>query len=228
MMVKKAGLNETEAVLKKIPVEGKEVYFLPMRHLGKHDFYQNVRVLVDSLSRLGYAVYVETVKARKDGKAYVDTLALKKLRKIKNMDFSKPYIETNNSIIQNLIRKHELVGQPEYKDLGAYEYKIVDLSYVDLVQRFEALHGEVELDSCDLTTNFGQPYHCQTISGQKAKVFDKDFLFRERDKEVAKSIRNSTDKKILVVFGLLHYDGIIKELENLEKDLFKTSEKPIP
>lgn len=208
-----AGFNAKTVKEKKVEMPGKDVKYVGMMHLAKKEFYNNVAENVNKYQDQGYIMYLEGTPDTINGvKVHFDTTAIKKLRKILGNDLSRSYSEHQNSEVQKIIKKFELVGQPKYKDLAVRSYTYADIPYFEMVEQFEKRHGEVVLDSCDLVTPLGARYKCSVSTGLRQK-FSKEIMQDLRNQKLAEKIINSTDKKILIIFGKAHFKPLRKEIK---------------
>lgn len=212
----KLKLKQDRVYIKKLNVPYKQVYFLGMKHIGTKKYYKNCSIVINNYKQNEYAFYVETIQPYKDDIPYQDSTAQKKIRKILGVDLTISYAEMNDTIMKLLVKKFKLIDQPRYFNLGVANGKIADLSYIELVKLYEAKYGEIILDSCDTNTALGKKYSCRTLSKEKRDAFDKEFILEARNKKVAEIIKNSEENKIVIIFGIKHYEGIKKELEILE------------
>ena len=217
MAANSVGLLDTDVEVKKLNFPGKEVYFLEMKHLGKQAFYANVKFKVKEFEDKGFISYVESINYLDTTKRINDTMALKKLRFLTSMDFTIKYSMVDNPILKTMIEKNSLVDQPAYSVLGLNKLQRVDLLYTDLVNLYEANHGFFVLDSCNLASPLGKPMICGTASRTMRKQFREDIVFGEREKHIINYLDSSADKKILLIYGKAHYDGLKKKLAERKK-----------
>ncbi len=116
-----------------------------------------------------------------------------------------------------MIKKYELIDQPSYKVLGVTNSVWVDYSLIDLVNIYEKKYSIIELDSCDIKTGLNEEYKC-AVDFATRNTFTKEIINKERNKLVAKTLINSNDKKIVIIYGKKHFAGIQKELSQLIKE----------
>lgn len=202
------GLNDESPTITKIPIEGKEVYFIGMAHLAKKEFYESTTKTVASYKNKGFVFYVENVATEID-----DTIALKKFRKLTSIDLKIKYSNVDNPYLVKLKDEYNLVDQPKYEKLGIDNYQKIDYNYVELIDFYEKKYGEIKLDSCDLNTSIKDKYGCKAYRLSDRKSFTKEIILAERNKLVVDKLKNSTDTKIIVIFGKKHLKGI-KSLAN--------------
>ncbi len=59
ILLKKVGAFDKSATTKEITNGDKTIVFVPMHHVGKQEFYNDVRQKIDSLQKNGYIIYYE-------------------------------------------------------------------------------------------------------------------------------------------------------------------------
>ena len=212
------GALENSVTTKKIANAEKQVAFIPMHHIGKRTFYNDVKIKIDSLKRLGFIVYYEGVKPDNGLDSLTsDTLAMK-IRKAIGIDVrqiraQKGYIDTASSSFmgkkKKFVRKLKLVNQPP---LNVYFDTItdlrVDVTLTQLVAGLELKTGLLKLDSCDFKTRSDQQYSCGVPKRRERRTV----MMAIRDSVVAETILREKRDKICVVYGGAHFDGIYKYL----------------
>jgi hypothetical protein len=215
LLGKIAGLDRTTAKVSTIKTTNKDVSFVQMAHLGKREFYKDVEKHIIDYQNKGYVMFLEGSPQNDSGKTTpIDTLAMKKLRKITNTDFSLSYTNHPLSGVQELVKKYELIDQPSYSVLGVKNGKYVDMLYPKTIDYFEKKYGLVVLDSCDISTPLAQKYKCSYLKELSGK-FIREIMIDLRNKHLAEQIRQSNDNKILVIYGKRHLKGLRKELAKL-------------
>jgi hypothetical protein len=215
----KLHLTQKKPELKKFDVAGKEVFFIGMRHIGTKKYYNNTKQLVEKFSKDSFLIFVESVAHIENGVRFRDTLMLKKFRKITGVDLGIEHANQEDKVMKLLVERLKLINQPDYKELGVHVYKKADLSYVNLINLFEERYGDIELDSCDLNSKLGSQNPCKLVSSEKRQIFDREFILQERNKFVANEIQSSANRKILLIYGLMHYEGIKDELQKLQNQV---------
>lgn len=215
LALKKNGILDESTVIKPLKYGDKEIVFLDMMHLGKKEYYQDVSLKIDSLQKEGFFVFYEGLYLRRDDRIIKenDTNHLK-FRKITNLD---PLVEYSKiKPFSDYISKYNLIDQPDYADLGVVSEnaKPVDLSIAALISEFERERGIVELTQCDYDTKLGiDDYNCGKVNKEARDYLLEDLVINKRNKNVVDQIKQSDKRKILIVYGKKHYDGIKKLLE---------------
>lgn len=216
-VVNKLDLDSDTPVVEKLPVTEKEVYFLGMAHLAKKEFYENTKKIVENLQSEGFVFYVESVKEFPNENAVVDTLSMKKFRKLTNLDVGLKYSESKNVLLQKIKNKYNLVDQPRYELLGIKNFKRVDYNYTQLVAFYENKYSMIKLDSCDVRADIGKLYGCKPLNASQRINFTNEIIFNKRNDLIVDSILNSADKKIVVIYGKKHLEGVRYQLTQKKK-----------
>lgn len=197
----------------------KQVVYLPMHHIGKQSFYDDVKKKIDSLRKDGYVFYYEGLKlSTNDDSLAIDTLA-KKLRKIMGLDLSLlrsngGYIDTSTGNFMgrknNFVKRYNLVNQERAGTLMDTTIdRRADVSLSDLIPALEAELGPIPLDACDYSTPMGQKYTCKKY---KLKEYSRAAL-EYRNKWIAEEVRRDTSLKIAIVYGAMHFKGLFRDLQ---------------
>jgi len=217
IIASKVNLKQTSPKLERISTPNKEVYFLGMAHLANSEFYENTRKIITDFQKKGFIFYIENTVAYDSNKLISDTLYLKKFRKISQIDLTRKYSQLSNPLMQKIIKKYELIDQPSYQVLGVINSTWVDYSYIDLINLYEKKYFIIKLDSCDIETNLKEQYNCNFDKSVK-NTFIKEIIYKERNNLIAKTIINSNDKKIVIIYGKNHLEGVQKALTQLNNN----------
>lgn len=201
--------------IKTVKLKNKTVAFVPIAHVSTPEFYAGVKHIVEEYKANGYTVYYEQIKGGKpqtgtmsrEGRTdtpLVDTLRLK-LRKIMGLE---PTRQTY-AILKRFFP--DVVTQPEYKDLGITETDLnADVYIGQLIAAYEQKYGPIELASCDYTTGFDTfLYPCEKLNNDLNAI-----ILDYRNEYVANLIKSAKDKKILVLYGARHIDGMMKLIQS--------------
>ncbi|MEO7524164.1 MAG: hypothetical protein ABIT58_08725 [Ferruginibacter sp.] len=226
----KVGAFQKSASPIKISNAKKDVVFIPMHHVGKKEFYDDVKRIADSLQNLGYVFYYEAVKISpvKDSLS-ADTLRRKMRKVIGNDVFSAKvnggYIDTVNHTFLHkklkIIRKENLVNQPPFirMNIDTAKGRWGDAYLSDMIPAFEKKFGNIALSDCDFSTALDAKYKCSKHKGKEEKNF---LLVEYRNECVATKMMNNPDDKIAVIYGAMHFDGVLKMLQQYDSTWKKT------
>ncbi len=219
ILLKRTGMVGGKPKIQKIDVKGKDVLFLGMIHLSQQGYYTKSKIIIDSLSNQGYFILGEATRdsstsnmSRKSLNEFQDDQVLKKLRKLSGLQMSKSSL----SLIGKIVKKYDIKPQP--KDLYAFndttKAMIADNSLLEQIREYEKVKGELRLDSCDIASKIGDDYNCNSISDENVKYFKEEIIKNGRNKLVIDAVKKSSRKKILIIYGKNHFEGIKKGLEN--------------
>ncbi len=173
----------------------KGIKFIPMHHLGKKGFYDEVKEIIIENKNQGYIVYYELVSTHFAGDSSFRDTIRRKVRKLKG--FNGTYKE---AVEGTFLDKY--IQQPAYKDLGVDDDDVwADVDYLQLIDQWEKVNGEIILDSIDLNTPFGEVYDNKLNYSQKQY---KNIFVGYRNDHLIKRIKTGPDNKILVVYGVGH------------------------
>ena len=162
----------------------KEIVFIPMIHVAKAGYYEKVKDFLSQKRNEGYVVYYEGVVTGAATPEEKDTLTLK-MRKIIGSHLCGGYVG------QNMTN----TGIDTLKDIRA------DMTVKELIAKIEAERGKkIALEPCDFETPLNAPYKCTNYK----KRYYYDFTRTYRDKYLSNLLLNTSDKKIVVVYGGAH------------------------
>src|SRR5690554_4316790 len=142
----------------------KKVVLIGMHHIGKQNFYDDVKFKVDSLRNLDFHFLYEGITYDSDFPEEQRHTYSMKIRKIIGFSKRENFDTITNKIAGKIKvdKKHNLINQPKYLKLG------IDLSVDEkadlppniLIDKFEEKFGEIELDDCDYRTPLTEDYNC--------------------------------------------------------------------
>lgn len=193
----------------------KRVVIIGMHHIGKQNFYDDVKFKIDSLRNLGFHFLYEATKYDSDFPEEQKYAYDMKFRKLMGFHLEeKGYLDTITNTIAGKVKvdkKHKLVNQPKYSELGLNSLtdEKADLPKNILLDKYEAKYGIIELDECDFKTKLEEEYKCSVWNKG-----DKNYLLLDaRNTEVVNRILSSNNDKIAVLYGKKHISGILKLLQ---------------
>lgn len=221
MLFSHMGVLEKSVTIEKIANVKKEVIFIPMHHIGKREFYADVKNLADSLKNTGFVFYYESLRVSSEKDSLTDDNLRRKMRYIIGSDIfsiklNGGYIDTvNNTVLHKklkIIEKEDLVNQPPYILLGidTASAKWADVYLSEMIPAYEQKFGNIVLSECDFKTPFNAKYSCFKNKDKKAKSFA---LADYRNQKIAKMITNDPRNKIAIIYGAKHYEGLLKALQ---------------
>jgi len=195
----------------------KELAYIPMKHIGPHEFYTNVRHKIDSLQSEGYIVFMESVRVTDSLTPQQKDTLQRKIRKITGVAITKSgYIDTLNGTLMGRKFKNRkgLINQPKYSLLGVDTItgRVVDVPMNHLVDAYEKQFGRIYLNDCDYVQPLDEKYECGKINSKKSNAMILDY----RNRHLAEAIAEEPAKKIAVIYGALHEAGLFNELKDID------------
>jgi len=186
----------------------KTVAFIPMIHFNTPAFYQKVNKDMDSLRKAGYRVFYEGLDISPDIDSVAKMTILKKFRKATGVVFVK--IDSSNAHpfhnIKLTNQSTTNIGINEKLDL------LTDMKIDSLIGLYERDKGKIILSDCDLKTDLKDKYKC----GKARKSARELLILNYRNQYLADKIIKSKSDKILVVYGMSHEDGVMKNLKKAD------------
>ena len=199
--LKYIGADETKMKIKSLDVGGKQVLFLPMHHLGKQEFYADVRRKVDSLHQQGYVILYEGIsefsrQLTKDE----EELYGRKFRKIIGFSMKNQRMKLSKKL------ENRYVHQPSAEALGITKKDIhADVEMDVLIDAYQQRYGTVTLTPCDYNTSFEEEYPC----GKKSRE-NIDRLSQLRNERLMNLVKQNLDKKLAILYGSQHYTDLVQ------------------
>ena len=201
--------NKKDSLKKKtVWVKGdKEIVFIPMIHVAKAGYYEQVKDFLSQKRNEGYVVYYEGLENGGETPQQRDTLTLKE-RKILGFYLSKTYTDKENESLPNYLKKY--VGQNgENTGIDTLRDVRADLTSKEIIAKIERIVGKIELEPCDFETPLNAPYKCTNYEKRLRYPYVRGY----RDEHLKRLLLNSSDKKIVVLYGQAHTWSIYPALE---------------
>lgn len=223
LWLKHSGVLDEKPELKVISNGQKTIVYLPLHHIGREEYYDDMSKKIDSLQSINYTVFYEMVTTDlKDTSEYINYA--KKFRKIQG-DFGagNGYLDTTNNMIYGSIKydeKYKMMNQPKFFEMGVDSLSAInaDVKLEELISAFEKKNGTIKLSECDLKTRLQLDYTCETLNKKLKKDFNNNFTLGMRNENLAELITNSDSNKIFVIYGARHFKGMLKELKSIDKN----------
>ncbi|MBP9098018.1 MAG: hypothetical protein KBF74_04320 [Ferruginibacter sp.] len=228
---KQIALNSLGIFEKKVPTKyitngEKAIVYLPMHHIGKKEFYDHVKHVTDSLIRDGYILYLESVTPGKVTDSLQKDTLYRKARKITGVDLQSlktngGYLDTNKNTLNGMKIKQKLVNQPKPipANYDSIRSKVVDATLLQLITACEEKFGPIVLEQSDFEM---KPGEMQKIPFKNEKK--QYFLLTFRNEFITESILKDQNKKIALMYGAKHFEGILENLQKADKN-YKEVEK---
>lgn len=197
-------INRKKANVYSYRMDGKEIKFVPMHHLGKKEFFDDVKNIVTTNKNNGFKVYFELVSSDFTTDSLLKDTIRRKARKLKG--FSGTYKEVAED---TYFKKY--IQQPSYTELGTDDSDIrADVDYLQLINQWEAVNGVITLDSIDIHTPFNEKFSKGTF--YTLKEYKKIFI-GYRNEYLINLIKSNADNKILILYGAGHRKDFKKRLK---------------
>ncbi|SEQ13756.1 hypothetical protein [Flavobacterium urocaniciphilum] len=221
---KRVGVFDKKLKLEKISNGDKEIVLFGMHHIGKEEFYNDVKLKVDSLLKKDYLFYIEGISSKFAGKTNLtkeDSIALIELSYKFRKVLGSPLVSKNlNSDYLNLFKekgikiKENLIKQPTYTEFGLSQKNAInsDLTVEKLLEIYEDKYGKIILEPCDYETKFYDKSTCNTKTD--TKIYD-ELMKTERNNSVISHILKEEKSKIAIIYGKAHFIGIKDSLQKL-------------
>jgi hypothetical protein len=201
-----AELRKTEATVYSYTVNNKDIKYIPMHHLGKLEFYEDVKNRVIDLKSKGYVVYYEKIKVDTENLSIQYDTIRRKYRKIRGFNGTYKEIVSKIGILKNYVQ------QPSNEGLGGDNKDVrADVTAVELVQEWEKQNGTILLDSLDMKTNFDTTYRREKFfkKSQRDKI-----IIQFRNQHLINTIKEKGNPKILILYGAGHRKDLEKKILN--------------
>ncbi|MFP9115785.1 hypothetical protein ACLI1A_17725 [Flavobacterium sp. RHBU_3] len=186
----------------------RKVIFIPMIHINKPEFYDEVKQFNDSLRNEGYVFFYEGVRWPKDIDSLEQDTYKRKLRKVLGFNMSN-YLDANNKDMKKYQIKGVVHQSPKNTGIDIEKDIRADYYIDSLIDRYEADKGKLILDDYDKTASFTNKY-----KGKKVSSSDRDYLMLTlRNKYLADKVAGNSGDKIVILYGAFHRSGFLEELK---------------
>jgi hypothetical protein len=198
-------IKKRKAVVNSYSMADKEIKFIPMHHLGKKAFYDDVREKVLKYKSEGYIILYELVLPGTISDSSKLDLYKRKMRRLKGFDGT--YKENFEKM--GLFKK--CIQQPSYEQMGSDDKDIrADVTSIQFIDEWEKINGAIKLDSADWNTPFNATYKVkQEYTRRQREIIFLDY----RNSYLVTTIKATPNKKILILYGKAHRKGVAKLLK---------------
>lgn len=214
------------------PATGKEVVFIPMKHMSSERNYTETRLYLDSMKAKGYVTFFEGVinvpfhidtideidavklyatldiKMAPADSMHLDTL-LRKCRRVMGCMLGEGgYADPVNASLKGSAKKRSRYVSQTNETLGLSTERDIwaDYSLADLVEICEKKYGEIKLTDYDFETGLYEKY--EPDKRISLRVEDYFTLFARNDLIIRK-VTESRRPKIAVIYGSNHSFGVV-------------------
>ena len=204
-LVSTANINKNLKVL-----ESKEtkqtIVFFPMVHIGKPEYYDNCKKIIDSLRSDGFKFYYESLSMDSTIHSTKKSIYNKKVRSI--LGYNPLHSDANESLPASFKKKNIVLQN--YTKMGLYAKDTnLDLFENQIIDSIEKKYGPIILTECDFTTGELEKYNCKNDNKVNKFALTNEF----RDPYIANEVMKLQDKKIVLIYGKMHWYFIYPSLK---------------
>lgn len=193
-MVVDKNINKKKLVYKN--KEGKYLIYLPTVHIGKKEYYESIKKEVDSLRKEGFLIAYEGIRFEINRPDF--ELNAKKMRRILGYNIANINYENRDALPKEYSNEKYLLQSD--KNMGILETDFnFDCSLNELIEKYEAKYGIVELSDCDLKTSLSSKYNCK--QKKKSSFYISQVL---RNENVKENIDKYKYQNIVLLYGKGH------------------------
>lgn len=204
-IINKSDINKNLKILENEDTNQTLVFF-PMVHVGKSEYYENCKKIIDSLRSDGFNFYYENLINDPLLDSSFTSTYNKKVRSILGYD---PLSIKSNESLPNFYKKNNLVLQ-DYRLMGLTKDDTkIDLFKNQIIDSIESKYGPIILTECDFTTQEYDKYKCKSNNTINKFALTNEF----RDPYISNEIIKLKDKKIVLIYGKMHWYFIYPTLK---------------
>lgn len=204
-VVSSADINKNLKVLENIDTK-QTIVFFPMVHIGKPEYYDNCKKIIDSLRSDGFKFYYESLRMDITIDSTKKSIYNKKVRSI--LGYNPLHTDANESLPASF-KKKNIVLQ-DYTKMGLYAKDTnLDLFENQIIDSIEKKYGPIILTECDFTTGEFEKYNCKNDNKVNKFALTNEF----RDPYIANEVMKLQDKKIVLIYGKMHWYFIYPSLK---------------
>ena len=186
----------------------KTVIFVPMQHIGKPNYYEEVRLFLDSLRKNDFVVFYENIGISYSWDSLPTDTLIRKMRKIVGMNLVGGYKNPDNKSLKKHWVNSKYISQANNIGLKDTDFW-VDLDAHELIEKYEERMGKIVLTECDCNTPLFEKYKCKDT----AKIDKWVFTHLFRNKYIFEKVIESEYNKIVLVYGKGHKSWICHDLK---------------
>jgi hypothetical protein len=82
-----------------------------------------------------------------------------------------------------------------------------------LIAAYENKYAPIQLTACDFKTAYIDKYECDKLKNKEARNY---LTLLYRNEYIANKIASSTHNKIVLMYGAMHYEGILSNLKKAD------------
>ncbi len=139
--------------------EDKQVVYLPMVHVGRGDYFPEVKKFVDSMRNNGFHVFYEGIYLREDITEEDWDIYIRKFRREMGHAPTDSYADPDNKSLPRWLKKYE--GQTlENTGINPETDTNIDFELTELIDTYEEKYKEIQLTDCDFETPLLEKYKC--------------------------------------------------------------------
>ncbi len=204
-VVSAADINKNLKVLENNDTK-QTIIFFPMVHIGKPEYYDNCKKIIDSLRSDGFKFYYESLRMDSTIDSTKKSIYNKKVRSI--LGYNPLHTDVNESLPASF-KKKNIVLQ-DYIKMGLYAKDTnLDLFENQIIDSIEKKYGPISLTECDFTTGELEKYNCKNDNKVNKFALTNEF----RDPYIANEVMKLQDKKIVLIYGKMHWYFIYPSLK---------------
>lgn len=180
-----------------------------MIHVGKKEYFESAKPIIDSLRALNYKIYYESIVITDSITKEETILYEKKVRKIMGFSFD------NEEDTERSYGKPKKYITQDYNMMGLNRNdKILDLGMNGIIDSIEKNNGVIKLSDCDINTPLKAEYKCEDTLGSLSYAFTNTY----RNSYIIDQVLKDENEKIVLIYGKSHWYYIYP---NLIKNDFK-------
>lgn len=189
----------------KHPETGREIVMIGMIHLERPEFFEEIRLYLDSIKREdGYVVFYEKVGREGIDSMRLDTL-LRKFRRVVGIDLrvrDENLMSQKKFVMQSLSR----LGLTTNRDIR------VDMTWDEMITEYEKRYEEIVLTDYDWQTPLTEKYKRRKSGKQEYSSYP--MLHTIRNEYIFEKMEQSPHQKIALIYGKWHWWFIYPKLED--------------
>ncbi|UMY66508.1 MULTISPECIES: hypothetical protein [unclassified Flavobacterium] len=200
-------LNQKQVHFDHYKSGNRDLIYIDAIHIGRPEFYADIKFTIDSLKREGYTIVYEENRAVMSSLA--DTVLVdrykRKLRRITGIYYGD-YSDAKDNKSLRIPKIKGLVAQT-VENTGIDRAKDVwgDYTLYENIDRYEAERGEIALTECDWTTGKNEKYKCASINKSAADYL----LITLRNKRLLHVVDSIQRDKVAILYGAAHKQGFL-------------------
>ena len=193
---------------------GREIIMIGMIHLEKQEFFDEIRIYLDSLKNDGYMVFYEGIDMKKDVDSLRQDTLCRKFRRVAGFHLTD-YTNKENKSLPRIFSSGDYEMQTlDILGLTTDRDTLVDLSLKEMIEQYEHDKSPIVLNEYDWDTDLMEKYKIRKAGGKNQ--YSRYHLIRTiREDHIIETVKATEYPKIVLLYGKAHWFMLYAPLRDM-------------